>query len=115
MKLLFIYNSNSGKLNALFDTGHKLFSPATYKCSLCALTHETFSENNLWKNFRIESNVDMEFYHKDEFETKFPNVNMIYPAILKLEEQQLSTVLNADVLNEISNVKDLIERLKFQL
>ena len=115
MKLLFIYNSNSGKLNAFFDAGHKLFSPTTYKCSLCALTHETFSENNLWKNFRIECNVDMEFYHIDEFETKFPNVNMIYPAILKLEEQQLSTVLNADVLNEISNVKDLIERLTFQL
>ena len=115
MKLLFIYNANSGKLNALFDAGHKLMSPSTYKCSLCGLTHNTFSENRSWKEFRAESNLDMEFYHKDEFETKFPNVNMTYPAILKHEAQQISTVLNADVLNEISNVEDLIVRLKLQL
>lgn len=115
MKLLFVYNANSGQLNALFDAGHKLISPSTYKCSLCALTHNTFSENRSWKEFRVVSNVDMEFYHKDEFEIKYPNLNIIYPAVLKHEAQQISTVLNADVLNEISNVEDLISHLKLQL
>lgn len=54
----------------------------------------------------------MEFYHKDEFEAKFPIVNMVYPTILKFEDLQLSTVLNPDVLKEISDVEELIERLK---
>ncbi|WP_296386136.1 GTPase [Winogradskyella sp.] len=112
MTLLFIYNANSGKLNALFDAGHKLFSPSTYQCSLCALTYDTFTENTIWKTFRKESKLEMEFYHKDEFEAKFPSVKMIYPTILKLESKQLTTVLNPDVLNEISDVKVLIERLK---
>ncbi|EDP72417.1 hypothetical protein FBALC1_14987 [Flavobacteriales bacterium ALC-1] len=115
MKLLFIYNANSGKLNALFDAGHKLFSPTTYMCSLCALTYDTFTENTTWKTFREESDLEMVFYHKDEFEKTFSNVKMIYPAVLKLEGNQLTTVLNNDVLNEIKNVETLIDRLKSRL
>lgn len=112
MTLLFIYNSNSGSLNALLDAGHKLFSPSTYKCRLCALTHDVFSENETWKTFRTETHYPMEFYHKDEFEVKFPGVNMMYPTILKLENQQLTTVINPDILNEIIEVDGLIKKLK---
>ncbi|WP_299110608.1 GTPase [uncultured Winogradskyella sp.] len=112
MKLLFIYNANSGKLNALLDVGHKLFSPSTYTCNLCALTYDTFSENMIWKTFREENHFDMEFYHKDVFENTFPNVKMMYPIVLKLEEHQLTTILSPDVLNEITTVEELIELLK---
>ena len=115
MKLIFIYNANSGKLNAMFDAGHKLLSPSTYKCSLCVLTYDTFTENETWKVFRKESDLIMEFYHKDEFESTFPNVKMIYPAILKLEGNQLTMVLNNDILNELSDVDALIEKLKSSL
>ncbi len=115
MKLIFVYNANSGKLNALFDAGHKLFSPSTYPCSLCALTYDTFSENSIWKTFREHSNFDMEFYHKDEFKSAFPNVNIAYPSILKLENNMLTTVLNNETLDEISGVENLIERLKISL
>jgi len=115
MKLLFIYNANSGKRNALFDIGYKLFSPLTYHCSLCALTYDTFTENKTWKSFRKESNLRIDFFHKDEFETNFPNIKMIYPAILKLDGNQITTVLNDNVLNEISNAEGLIEKLKVSL
>ena len=112
MTLLFIYNANSGKLNALFDVGHKLFSPSTYPCSLCNLTFDTFSENATWKSFRKESNINMEFYHKDEFEEKFPSVNLLYPTVLKLKDNQLTTVLTNSILDETKDVDQLIERLK---
>ena len=115
MKLVFIYNTKSGYLNALFDAAHKLFNPSTYPCSLCALTYDTFTENEIWQTFRMESNLSMELYHKDEFEITFPNVNMVYPAILKLEGNQLTSVLNNEVLNEITTVEELIERLKTSL
>ena len=115
MKLLFIYNANSGPLNALFDVGHKLLSPSNYPCSLCALTYGTFSENRIWKTFRKESHLHMNFYHRDEFEAKFPNVKLLYPTVLKLEGHQLTTVLTNAVLNEISDVETLIEKLKFSL
>tara|TARA_R100001369_G_scaffold63121_1_gene90068 strand:- start:127 stop:474 length:348 start_codon:yes stop_codon:yes gene_type:complete len=115
MKLLFVYNANSGKLNALFDAGHKLFSPSTYPCRLCDLTYDTFTENTIWKAFRKESSLNMEFYHKDEFEATFPNVKMMYPTVLKFESNQLTTVLTGEVLNEISDVKALIGKLNSRL
>ncbi|NRD21261.1 GTPase [Winogradskyella eckloniae] len=115
MKLLFIYNANSGKLNALFDIGHKLISPSTYACSLCALTHDVFKENTQWKNFKANSGYEMAFFHKDEFESNFPNVKVLYPTVLKLNEKGVSTVLSADVLNQISNVDELIGQLDQRL
>jgi len=115
MKLVFIYNANSGKINALLDAGHKLFSPSTYQCSLCALTYDTFTENNIWKTFRKESDLEMEFYHKDEFEAKFPEVNIMYPSVLKLKNNQLTTVITPEVLNTISDVNTLITQLKLLL
>lgn len=115
MTILFIYNANSGKLNAILDAGHKLFSPSTYQCSLCALTYDTFIENIIWKTFRKESRLNMEFYHKDEFELKFPNVKMVYPTILKLENHQLTSVLTNNVMNEIADTEALIQRLKLNL
>jgi hypothetical protein len=115
MTLLFIYNANSGKLNALFDAGHKIFNPSTYPCSLCALTFDTFTENKTWKDFRKESNLNMEFYHKDEFMSKFPNVKIAYPSVLKLENNQVTTLFNNEVLNEILNIDELILSLKKNL
>ena len=42
--LLFVYNADSGFFNTLADIGHKLFSPATYPCQLCAITHGVLAE-----------------------------------------------------------------------
>ncbi len=115
MTLLFVYNANSGKISALFDAGHKLLSPSTYQCSLCALTHDTFSENKTWKAFRTKSNLHMKFFHKDEFERHFPNTPIVYPAVLKLDKDALSMVLNDEALSKIPNVEGLIQRLKTSL
>lgn len=111
MKLLFVYNANSGKLNAVLDALHKLFSPSTYPCSLCDLTYGTFSENSTWKNYRLNSSVEMEFYHKDEFISIFPNVPIQYPSILKLEDNEISIILNNEKINSINNLEELIEIL----
>ena len=112
MTLLFVYNANSGLRNALFDAGHKLFNPSTYSCSLCALTYDTFTENSTWKSFRKNSNIHMEFLHKDEFENKFPNESITYPVVLKHEGAFLSEVLNKQDLDNIKDVEDLIKKLQ---
>ena len=68
MKLIFVYNATSGKLNALFDIAHKVINPETYECSLCALTHGAFSEKKVWSKFKENTDIEMTFLHKDEFE-----------------------------------------------
>lgn len=109
--LIFVYNANSGALNTLFDVGHKLFSPSTYKCSLCALTHDTFKENTIWKTFREESDLNMVFYHTDEFEAQFENHTFEYPVILKQSEKHLDVFINRKALNAIDSVDDLIHQI----
>ena len=66
MKLIFVYNANSGLLNTLRDIGHKTISPQTYQCNLCDLTHGLLKERKQWREFKETATVEMEFLHKDE-------------------------------------------------
>jgi len=50
-KLIFVYNANSGAINALLDSAHKIISPQTYDCKLCELTYGVFKEDEEWLRF----------------------------------------------------------------
>jgi len=67
MKLIFVYNANSGFLNSIINSSHEFLSPNTCQCDLCSLTHGNFKENKLWTNFSVSVKTDLGFYHKDEF------------------------------------------------
>ena len=49
--LLFVYNADSGLLNSAKDYVHKIISPKTYECNLCAVTFGNFGIKNEWKRF----------------------------------------------------------------
>ncbi|MDJ0633097.1 MAG: GTPase [Xenococcaceae cyanobacterium MO_188.B29] len=109
MKLIFIYNADSGLMNTLMDIGHKAISPQTYQCNLCDLTFGLFSENKKWKKFREESNIEMEFLHRDEFEQKYAQ-KFEYPVILKEDKElnNLSIMISQAELNQIQTLDELI-------
>jgi hypothetical protein len=48
-KLIFVYNADSGILNAIKDLIHKNVSPETYPCSLCAVTYDNLGMKREWK------------------------------------------------------------------
>lgn len=110
MKLIFVYNADSGLINALIDIGHKVISPQTYQCNLCDLTYGVISENEKWKKFRQEYDSEMEFLHRDEFEQKY-HQKFDYPVILK-EDKSLNVAVSASELNEIKTLDELISRVK---
>jgi hypothetical protein len=110
MKLIFVYNANSGKLNTLFDIAHKLLSPETYQCDLCSLTHDALSEKKAWKEFRERTGLEMEFLHKDEFE-QLHKKSFDYPVILK-QAQSIDLFLNADEISHLKSVDDLISQIE---
>lgn len=114
-KLIFIYNANSGIGNTLLDVAHKILSPKTYKCNLCSLTFDTFSENKAWKAFRQQSIIDMEFLHCDEFERKYKNTDVTYPVILSQKSQKLVIFLSTDSIKNTSNIDVLISNIKTKL
>ena len=110
MKLLFVYNADSGKLNTLIDIGHKIISPSTYKCSLCSLTHGALSEKNQWKAFRENSDLDLQFLHKDEFEEQYKQP-FDYPVILNADDE-FEVLFNAAEIDQYKAVDDLIAAIE---
>ena len=99
----------------LFDVGYKIFSPSTYRCNLCALTFDTFSENKIWKQFREKSNIKMTFFHINEFEKEYPNQQFEYPIILKQTDSDLNIFINKEELDKTENIEYLIRILDDKL
>lgn len=113
-ELIFVYNADSGKLNAAFDIAHKIISPKTYKCSLCALTFDTFSENKQWSEFRDNAQIKMTFLHKDKFQSKY-KTQYDCPVVLTSNDDVLDVLLNADAINSFDSVTDLIHELQTKI
>ena len=110
MKLIFVYNADSGIVNTVKDIGQKLFSPQNYGCLLCSLTHGTFRENPEWKAFRQNSTMEMQFLHRDEFEQRYGK-HMEYPVILR-ENGSLEVAVSKDQMAALSSLDGLIETVK---
>lgn len=66
--LLFVYKADSGLFNTVTDIAHKIFSPDTYQCALCKLTHGYFEMRDEWKGFIEQLGVPTEYRHQDELE-----------------------------------------------
>ncbi|MEZ4874084.1 MAG: GTPase [Flavobacteriaceae bacterium] len=118
MKLVFVYKSSSGKLKAIWDSAHKLFSPATYPCSLCALTFGIFSERNVWKEFRKRTSVEMVFLHQNEFNKQYPNElhrKVQFPIIYKEVNDALATFISSETLQNFKKTEDLISAIEARL
>lgn len=114
-KLLFIYNANTGAKNAILDSAHKFFSPSTYQCSLCDITFGVFTENKTWKNFRLKTNVQMEFLHKDEFTKMYSSkfgAKFSFPIVLAETNDLHEIFINTEELNSFKDVEALIKTVK---
>lgn len=110
MKLIFVYNADSGLVNTLIDIGHKAISPQTYECNLCGLTFGIVREHQKWKNFRETANTAMEFLHRDEFEQKY-GLTFKYPVILQ-QNNGVHVAISASELNQINTLDELISQVK---
>jgi hypothetical protein len=112
MKLVFVYNADSGFLNSLLDIGHKIIKPETYTCNLCSLTFGNFAENAKWKAFREGSSHEMEFLHRDEFEAKY-GLKLPCPVILKESGGgKLEVLIAAERLESFKSLDELIEAVQ---
>jgi hypothetical protein len=115
MKLIFVYNAKSGKINTVLDSLHKITSPETYNCNLCAITFGNFSENKTWKHFRESSDVEMVFYHKDEFLKEYQSKwlpKYEFPIILTETNNELEIVVTPIAINKLVNSEALVEEVK---
>ena len=111
MKIIFVYNADSGFVSSLLDIGHKVISPDTYSCNLCNMTFGVLSEREEWKEYRESSKHEMEFLHKDEFENKYKE-KRVYPIILKINNSnKLDQLISKEELDRMNSVSELIHKL----
>ncbi|MBQ4818437.1 GTPase [Aquimarina sp. MMG016] len=110
--LIFVYNAKSGFWNKSIDMVHKILSPSTYSCDLCSLTHGNFSENQIWKEFRENSNYDFAFIYKDEFLDKYQIPNLKLPVIFEKDEGDLKLLIDDEELSKLTSVESLISLVK---
>ena len=109
-KLVFVYNADSGVFNLFADIAHKIFSPATYACNLCALTHTNFGMKKDWKAFLESLNRSLEFLHADEFQTKYEFGKVELPAVFAESGGDLNLIINAAEINSCESLDDLKRR-----
>jgi hypothetical protein len=84
-RLILVYNADAGLLNALKDMAHKIIMPATYPCSLCALTYGWAAMRGRWQRFLASLPQAKQFFHRDEFAQAFPRLDVALPVILIAE------------------------------
>ena len=106
-KIIFVYNADSGVFNLLSDIAHKMFSPQTYACNLCAITHSNFGMKKEWKQYLDSLENPLEFLHADEFTGKYKSEKVNLPAIYAEENGALREVADAGQINQSKTIADL--------
>jgi hypothetical protein len=108
--LVFVYNAEGGLFNALSDMAHKIFSPETYQCNLCALTHGSFRMRRSWKQFLGSLEAKPEFLHADELREGYGLRDVPLPAIFQKRDGVLEPLIDSSKINACRTLDDL-ERL----
>ena len=108
MEIMMIYNAQSGLKNAILDSLHKIFSPSTYPCELCSLTYGHLSEKRIWKKFRMQSKIEISFYHIDQFEAKYGKLDYRYPIALLYQNKTWETLISPEEFKQFKNTQQLI-------
>ena len=110
--LIFIYNAKGGLLGAAGDAVHKLVSPATYPCSLCALTYGAVSKRPAWRAFLARVGLPTLFLYRDEFRARLETRDLPLPAILLGGAGPVPEVLvSASELNGLADLDAMIALL----
>ncbi len=80
--LILVYNADGGVFAALADAVHKVISPATYPCSLCAVSYGAVAMKQEWRAFLDALPMAKRFHHRDDFRVAWPALDIALPAIL---------------------------------
>ena len=120
--LLFVYNADSGVLNALKDLWIKTVTPERYECQLCAVTYGPTGMKREWRSFvaglateALSANsaagdgpaTRVRFLHKDELAAMYGLTGVALPAAFMLVNGQPQPWLSAEQLNACRSLSDL--------
>jgi hypothetical protein len=106
-KLIFVYNADSGIINSVKDWAHKIVSPETYACSLCALTYDNLGMRRPWRAFIKELGYEVEFLHRDELAEQYGIKNVNLPAIFIHQNGKPQLWIKSNAMDSCESLNDL--------
>lgn len=115
MKLLFVYNADAGIAAGIMDSIHKTVSPATYPCSLCAITYGAVRMDPKWKAWLEAQPFESVFYHRPDFRAAYPERLVDLPAILIERNGRTEILVGADDFGNAATIDKLIAMIEQRL
>jgi len=113
-KLLFVYNADSGLFNIVSDFAHKIISPRTYACDLCALTYGNFTMKHEWKTFLNALPLSVSFMYKNEFVKQY-NLAIELPAVFIQSDDDLHVLISNQAIKACEDLQQLKQLLTSRL
>jgi hypothetical protein len=110
-RLIFVYNADGGLVQAFLDSVHKTLSPATYPCSLCAITYGSLRMDPKWRKWLKALPIPVVFYHKDDT----PPKDVALPAVLCERGGQVEIFMDAATLDALGSLDALIAEMEERL
>jgi hypothetical protein len=115
VKLVFVYNANAGIAAGIMDSIHKTLSPATYLCSLCAITYGAVRMEPNWKAWLKAQSFESVFYHRPDFRAAYPDLEVDLPVVLIERDGTVMPLVRADEFSNAPNVGALIALIESRL
>ncbi len=109
--LVFVYNARSGLLSAARDAVHKLMSPKTYPCQLCALTYGAVSMDRTWAKFITDLPLPVSFRYRDTASEWLPP-DATLPVLLRVREGESAVLLSAEAIDGCETLTDLMASVR---
>ncbi len=108
-RVIFIYNAQSGPFSALSDYVHKIVSPETYACQLCAITYGNLGMRSTWAGYVKALPVKVIFTYKDKLRAE-PVImrNAKLPAAFVTRDGETKLAITAKEFNACQSEEELI-------
>ena len=117
-ELIFIYNAKSGIVNEFLDFAHKIVSPSTYNCNLCAISYGNFTMKKKWSDYISSLPVRSTFTYKDKV-SEYGYNNIELPSIIFRNGPKSKVIISSEEINKLKKIDQLInilsDRLKDQV
>lgn len=111
-RLLFAYAGDSGVVSGLIHYVHKIVSPATYPCHMCALTDGPLGRRPAWERALAALEVESDFVHRDELIARHGPSQPPLPAIFVVRDRRLEPFVAKPEIEACEDLDALIALLQ---
>lgn len=112
-RLVIVYNANAGIAAGVMDSVHKILSPSTYPCQLCAVTYGLVAMKREWRAFIDGLGMEVIFHHRPDFRAAFPQAaDWPLPLVAVEEGGALRELVSAAEFADIADLPSLIRMVQ---